>query len=1521
MNNEAQNIYSDLEKEYNKLNQDIKKKYTKIHESIDKALNLIIVLKSQKEQKKIQEFNDLLDPIKLIINKKKSKHILQCLIIIKRIIELNIVNENFFCEILQVLKTIIDDLYSDDFTLKIIEIIQSIILSNNFSITLDNINIIYKICLFLFLNKNQIYKTSSKYIFKTLNDKIIQNSNKEIIMQYIKLLISLFDEKNIYSKCLGIELMIQILNNLPDNLKVEELKSLLEKDVSNNILNMFNDNISYILGVKLCRLAIILILQYKSKNDFMKIFITYAFYSKTVWQKQIGLESICSLLKSSDIIYNLFQYKRDYIKEIFDKIKEVTYNIEDKKDVNKNKMQLKNKMSIENDAIILDSDDITNHNTENIEYIRKLILDCLNNIKNAFVKIMNDKEILINQLNFNLSPEQFNVRNMLNFNYEPIRDSLFYILIKSNNDLISFKVLNIIHIMLEIYSSICLPIIRDDYLKKLSNEILDNNKELNQKKILIVYTLISFIHNYKLLEAKSFIYLLDTFEQINSKVRNISNKSSFKEFLNVDIIVNDIIKKNHDQLNDPNNNSHNDINSNINFFKNETEDYINNINIDLIMIFIDNLFIDSYLYDNEVICNILEALSKLIKSSLDKKNEYKILFHMNKLLMITLSNLTKAEIIYTKVIDIIEKISNNNLPEITLYCLDIISTLINQFLHNYKIKNNLDSNYNEAWSKETWQRTIFSPYLQIVNQPITKEKVDKIIENLHKIIQISGEKMDTFGWASFIEICSILLNTNSNKTFNLIKQTLNDYKVYLSPFNIIPMLSLLGSFALYDSNRNTCFNAIDLFWSCADITENFQCGKIKLTEVQKEIFEDLKKNQQSPDLLFQEIWRQIFFKLTNINSDFRADVRKSGINVFTDIFITKYHNISHSYKKVIINEIFFKVFTTNLNIYKEKMNLKDIDNEWEENAIISLFSIVKIIKVFVNDNEQSLDEKKVIFKSLVENIILVLPISSPEFIVEILKSILDIQLKDYSYFIINDIDLFWNYINSITNYLMSENYQKKYISSITTGKIVESIIKYFKLIFQNNNDLLNKENIEKCLNILTMLFSVLFIYDNNKINKNPQKLFPLENEIFNFIESISNQSKSNEIILVLYEYIFNYCKYDYLNPHTYALFIKAILTIKTIFSNKNFQYEKVLYNFIDNIKVFILSRNQNEIIESLIKSNKQNKDNKQLLFQNIMSEFIEIMTSIINDNNNNEEIWLKLIEFCESIFRQSLIGFCSVHRIYQQDLIKSSVDIEIQIINFNVNILIPKSFYLSESIQSKLLNLLDLGCNLEYSSYNNNLFEIRKICILNLFDLCQYHTESEIKRLNKDKINEENLENFIKIKIKISKMCTPILIKRLEGVLKKFLEDEMKSGDMPLSRNRINEMKEILEKIKNLDLYPDFLSILNEKNNNNLLNNNNITKNNNNNNKNNNNNNNNNDDKTMIINNNINNDNNIENKNINNVTILDVISKSKKIHLFFLQPILSDFILTKEKEIKILIRDIFQEISKCIGLSEIKLFK
>ena len=45
-----------------------------------------------------------------------------------------------------------------------------------------------------------------------------------------------------------------------------------------------------------------------------------------------------------------------------------------------------------------------------------------------------------------------------------------------------------------------------------------------------------------------------------------------------------------------------------------------------------------------------------------------------------------------------------------------------------------------------------------------------------------------------------------------------------------------------------------------------------------------------------------------------------------------------------------------------------------------------------------------------------------------------------------------------------------------------------------------------------------------------------------------------------------------------------------------------------------------------------------------------------------------------------------------------------------------------------------------------------------------------------------NANDYVKIKIKIAKMSTPILIKRCKETLKKYLDDEIKSGAMPLAR-------------------------------------------------------------------------------------------------------------------------------------------
>ncbi len=48
--------------------------------------------------------------------------------------------------------------------------------------------------------------------------------------------------------------------------------------------------------------------------------------------------------------------------------------------------------------------------------------------------------------------------------------------------------------------------------------------------------------------------------------------------------------------------------------------------------------------------------------------------------------------------------------------------------------------------------------------------------------------------------------------------------------------------------------------------------------------------------------------------------------------------------------------------------------------------------------------------------------------------------------------------------------------------------------------------------------------------------------------------------------------------------------------------------------------------------------------------------------------------------------------------------------------------------------------------------------------------------------------------------------------------------------------------------------------------------------------------------------------------MMDIIIKNKKSHLFQLLPLLSDFITTKENEIKLIIKEIFKIITNEIGI-------
>lgn len=284
----------------------------------------------------------------------------------------------------------------------------------------------------------------------------------------------------------------------------------------------------------------------------------------------------------------------------------------------------------------------------------------------------------------------------------------------------------------------------------------------------------------------------------------------------------------------------------------------------------------------------------------------------------------------------------------------------------------------------------------------------------------------------------------------------------------------------------------------------------------------------------------------------------------------------------------------------------------------------------------------------------------------------------------------------------------------------------------------------------------------------------------------------------------------------------------------------------------------------------ENKEEDHYLWNNAANDLIQIIQKIISDQQC-EKIWNIILEYLEAAFKESNNGFKRISRAYQDELIKSIMRLEIAHISLLVNYLVPNSIFFSKEIQMKLCDLLDLAAHIDYSSVSINSSSISKLCLSNLFHLSKYKSEEDIRK-EQPNYSQENLNKYVSIKVRIAKMCTPILIKRCREMMKKFLSDEVKSGSMPLSRTRLDEIKFLLENLSNLEIYPHYTII---------------------------------DAETRLP-----DIDGLEDKE----TIMGIVSKTRKAHLFLLHPILSQFIATKENEIKLLIKELFGKISKEMGI-------
>ena len=491
---------------------------------------------------------------------------------------------------------------------------------------------------------------------------------------------------------------------------------------------------------------------------------------------------------------------------------------------------------------------------------------------------------------------------------------------------------------------------------------------------------------------------------------------------------------------------------------------------------------------------------------------------------------------------------------------------------------------------------------------------------------------------------------------------------------------------------------------------------------------------------------------------------------------------------------------------------------------------------------------------------------------------------------------------------------------------IQDLILKYNYSLNNNKDKKKKEKSNNLKN-------------NNKNKINIIDLEEYENEL-NKINNINTNTSQNdnldevevEDILVLFsEFLNSYLIIDINNLHSEALCRKCLDLFVQFYTNELLPIsitKKTLPYFITKCRDLILLRQKSELVSTIfitkeeynqkIKSSKDgnktygnnfnndysnfiidemiesgtnkyqksrysnNSDkNFYLIWQYASDKMIKILTYVVVQNNkdrnydkyNIEEIWTVLIEAYDMIFRQRESVFKNLKKSHKEWVSNSSSEMKISIINFIVNVLLPNSLHIPKEMQIRLLILLDIGSSLEYESRNESsgsvTSSISKVCISNLFELCKFKTPEILKR----EINDKNFnpDDYVKIKEKIAKMCTPILIKRCKEILKKFLADEIKSGSMPLSRSRLEDIKYVLDKLKKLEIYPEYNKI-DEMN---------------------------------------------GNKEVQyekEQEIMNFILKKKKSHLISLLPLLSEFITTKENEIKILVKDIFKIISSELGI-------
>ena len=215
-----------------------------------------------------------------------------------------------------------------------------------------------------------------------------------------------------------------------------------------------------------------------------------------------------------------------------------------------------------------------------------------------------------------------------------------------------------------------------------------------------------------------------------------------------------------------------------------------------------------------------------------------------------------------------------------------------------------------------------------------------------------------------------------------------------------------------------------LFWQCANKCEDYQKGKEVVSQKVMELFEGKIKfnTDEEKNEFFSKIWKDIFFKLININNDGRFEIRKSCINAFSQIYVAKIKSMNSlvDQNKKISAEIIYELFYEIIN--KNTKNYLNNSEKYEDTVVLILQSIGKIIKFFLEENKRNeyFKENNKIFLVFLDKCLDLMKKNSPLISSNILKTIVDLELIDEKLFL-NNLSTNWKIFNEVGKFIESED--------------------------------------------------------------------------------------------------------------------------------------------------------------------------------------------------------------------------------------------------------------------------------------------------------------------------------------------------------------------------------------------------------------------------------------------------------------------------------------------------------------------